>query len=81
MGDLTWEEYVPNDFTELHGFSSYNDFDYDSVDENVEETIIPMLERKEFNLAIAHCAGVDHIGHTTHSNTVVMGEKLDKMNS
>lgn len=41
---------------------------------------MPLIEKNEFNLAIAHCLGVDSLGHHAHSNVPYMGEKLDYFN-
>lgn len=76
LGDETWKKFAPHDFSEKHSFSSFNDYDYDGVDKYIEKHIAPALTKKKFNLLIAHCEGVDHIGHTTHSNTKLMGDKL-----
>jgi len=56
-------------------YPSYNIRDLDTNDVNVHLDILTILEG-EFDLLICHFLGIDHAGHTFHSNHTEIERKL-----
>ncbi|KAJ3073194.1 mannose-ethanolamine phosphotransferase gpi13 [Podochytrium sp. JEL0797] len=81
MGDDTWTNLFPTQFNESHPFPSFNVQDLHTVDNGCVEHLMPALDRKhEWDFAVAHFLGVDHVGHSFGPDTVPMAEKLTQVN-
>ena len=83
MGDDTWttlfEEKV---FEKMYPYPSFNVKDIDTVDRNVNENLMGILNQNtsiKWNLIIAHYLGVDHVGHTFGSKHPIMKRKLSEI--
>ena len=83
MGDDTWttlfEEKV---FEKMYPYPSFNVKDIDTVDRNVNEKLMGILNQNtniKWNLIIAHYLGVDHVGHTYGSKHPIMKRKLGEI--
>ncbi|ORY43061.1 hypothetical protein BCR33DRAFT_851285 [Rhizoclosmatium globosum] len=81
MGDDTWTNLFPSQFNESHPFPSFNVQDLHTVDNGCVQHLMPALDRKhEWDFAVAHFLGVDHVGHSFGPDTVPMAEKLTQVN-
>eukprot|EP00898_Chlorokybus_atmophyticus_P006301 jgi/Chlat1/6672/Chrsp49S06156 len=81
MGDETWMDLFPQQFTTASPFPSLNVKDLHTVDDGVEAALFPALQRaQDWDLLIAHFLGVDHVGHTFGVDAVPMTAKLEQMN-
>ncbi|KAJ3117974.1 mannose-ethanolamine phosphotransferase gpi13 [Phlyctochytrium bullatum] len=82
MGDDTWVGLYPTQMNESHPYPSFNVQDLHTVDNGCVEHIFPLLERTEKNwdVAIAHFLGVDHVGHSFGPYTIPMATKLTQLN-
>lgn len=85
MGDDTWatlfEEKV---FEKMYPYPSFNVKDIDTVDRNVNEKLMEILNEKikiKWSLLIAHYLGIDHVGHTFGSKHPIMKRKLGEIDS
>ncbi|GAQ80076.1 phosphatidylinositol glycan class O [Klebsormidium nitens] len=81
LGDDTWMDLYPTQFTEAHPYPSFVVKDIHTVDNGVIKEIFPALERDDWDVLIGHFLGVDHVGHTFDVGSPVMLEKLDQMNA
>ncbi|KAK4885469.1 hypothetical protein RN001_001740 [Aquatica leii] len=80
LGDDTWESLYPNKFKRSYPYPSFNVFDLDTVDEGVIINLFPEMEKKDWDLIIAHFLGVDHCGHRYGPMHPEMSRKLSQMN-
>lgn len=84
IGDDTWMGLFEEDlFEKVYPYPSFNVKDIDTVDYNVNEKLMAILNKNisvKWNLIIGHCLGVDHVGHTYGSQHQVMKRKLGEMN-
>ncbi|KAI9352129.1 hypothetical protein BDR26DRAFT_850395 [Obelidium mucronatum] len=81
MGDDTWVNLFPTQFNESYPFPSFNVQDLHTVDNGCVEHLMPALDRqKEWDFAVAHFLGIDHVGHSFGPDTVPMADKLDQVN-
>ena len=81
MGDDTWVGLYPHRFEREYPFPSFNVWDLDTVDDGVKKNLKPELQKRDWNLLIAHFLGVDHCGHRYGPFHQEMTRKLDEMNS
>lgn len=81
MGDDTWMGLFPRSFQPSFPFPSFDVWDIDTVDEGVTKHLNRELQKNGWNLLIAHCLGVDHVGHRFGPHHPVMTEKLLQMNN
>ena len=81
MGDGTW--------ITLHGYKNYlrsydhdpfNVLDLDTIDNAVQEHIYSELNNTDYSLLIAHCVGLDHVGHALYANHSLSQLKLTLYN-
>ncbi|KAG8982309.1 mannose-ethanolamine phosphotransferase gpi13 [Tulasnella sp. JGI-2019a] len=83
MGDDTWETVYPNSFAPNMSwpFDSFNVEDLHTVDEGVIKHLFPLLKGQagEWDLAIGHFLGVDHVGHRVGPSGPTMRAKLQQM--
>jgi GPI ethanolamine phosphate transferase 3 subunit O len=82
VGDDTWIDLFPTQWTEAHPFPSFNTRDLDTVDNGCIEYLPPLLDDLEkglLDVVVAHFLGVDHVGHTYGPNTEFMHHKLRQM--
>ena len=80
MGDDTWIKLFPGKFTRQYPAPSFNVWDLDTVDREVEKRIFPELKKKDWSLLVAHTLGVDHCGHKHGANHPEMTRKLNETN-
>lgn len=81
MGDDTWIGLYPHRFEREYPFPSFNVWDLDTVDDGIKKHLQPELQKKDWNLLIAHFLGVDHCGHRYGPFHSEMTRKLDEMNA
>ena len=55
--------------------------DIDTVDSGVSALLPSELSKPDWDVIVAHCLGVDHVGHRFGPRSAVMGTKLDEMNA
>lgn len=80
MGDDTWMGLFPNSFQTFFPFPSFDVWDIHTVDDAVTRHIHSELGKDSWNLLIAHCLGVDHVGHRYGPYHPTMAQKLQQMN-
>lgn len=81
MGDDTWTNLYPDKFTRQFPSPSFNVWDLDSVDKDVQYRIFFEMKKKDWSLLIAHTLGVDHCGHKHGSQHPEMARKLNDTNT
>ncbi|XP_033210819.1 GPI ethanolamine phosphate transferase 3 isoform X2 [Belonocnema kinseyi] len=81
MGDDTWIKLFPGKFLRQFPAPSFNVWDLDTVDQEVEKRIFPELKKKDWSLLVAHTLGVDHCGHKHGANHPEMTRKLNETNN
>ncbi|XP_014259723.1 GPI ethanolamine phosphate transferase 3 [Cimex lectularius] len=81
MGDDTWVNVYPNRFLRQYAYPSFNVWDLDTVDTGVEEHLGSEINKKDWDLIIAHFLGVDHCGHKYGPNHPEMERKLVQMDN
>lgn len=81
MGDDTWVGLYPRRFTREFPFPSFNVWDLDTVDDGIKKHLPSEIQKKDWDLLIAHFLGVDHCGHRYGPFHPEMTRKLDEMNS
>lgn len=82
MGDSTWDGLYPTQFNESHAFPCYNIMDLDSVDDGIDELLLPTIKNQEasqWDVLIAHYLGVDHAGHAHGVESDPMKVKLKRI--
>ncbi|KAL3691933.1 hypothetical protein R1sor_005584 [Riccia sorocarpa] len=80
MGDDTWLQLFPTQFSKAYPFPSFNVKDLHTVDDGVIRELFPALHRDDWDVLIGHFLGVDHVGHTFDVESPRMGEKLRQYN-
>lgn len=80
MGDDTWTNLFPGKFMRQFPSPSFNVWDLDSVDKNVQYRIFFEMKKKDWSLLIAHTLGVDHCGHKHGTQHPEMSRKLKDTN-
>ncbi|XRA98809.1 GPI ethanolamine phosphate transferase 3 [Pycnococcus provasolii] len=83
FGDEAWGELFPSllDANTSRPFPSLNVRDLHGVDRGVRSSLFPMLEDgdDDWDVAIAHYLGVDHVGHIHGVHSDAMKSKLEEM--
>lgn len=84
LGDDTWTALFPGYFEPdiSRAYDSLNAFDLHTLDDGVNEHIMPLLAPKmkgKWDVMIAHYLGVDHAGHRYGPNHFAMTAKLKQM--
>lgn len=80
MGDDTWTSLFPGKFLRQFPSPSFNVWDLDSVDKNVQYRIFFEMKKKDWSLLIAHTLGIDHCGHKHGMQHPEMSRKLKDTN-
>ena len=80
MGDDTWIQLFPASFQRSYPFPSFDVWDIDTVDRGVESHLFTEMNDSNWNLLVAHCLGVDHVGHRYGPQHPAMPLKLAQMN-
>lgn len=80
MGDDTWLQLFPTQFTRTYPFPSFNVKDLHTVDDGVIENLFPTLYKDDWDVLIGHFLGVDHVGHIFGVESPHMVEKLEQYN-
>lgn len=86
FGDDTWVNLFPDSFqsNRTYASDSFKMLDLDSVDDDIESHLWPLLEEEkssDWQLVLAHFLGVDHCGHTYGPSDPNMQRKLEQMNA
>ncbi|XP_024870490.1 GPI ethanolamine phosphate transferase 3 [Temnothorax curvispinosus] len=81
MGDDTWTNLFPDKFMRQFPSPSFNVWDLDSVDKDVQYRIFFEMKKKDWSLLIAHTLGVDHCGHKHGTQHPEMTRKLNDTNT
>ncbi|MEO2194061.1 MAG: GPI ethanolamine phosphate transferase 3, partial [bacterium] len=85
MGDSTWDSLYPTQFHASYPFPCYNIMDLHSVDEGVNELLVPAVRNMTggedaaattWDVVVAHYLGVDHAGHAFGVDSPQMRAKL-----
>ena len=80
LGDDTWVKLFRQDaFVRAYPFPSFNVKDLDTVDSGVWGLLHDELEKKDWDVVIAHFLGVDHAGHRYGPAHPEMTRKLMQM--
>ncbi|MCJ1473004.1 mannose-ethanolamine phosphotransferase gpi13 [Lambiella insularis] len=84
LGDDTWQSLFPGYFDVhlSHAYDSLNAWDLHTVDNGVNEHLLPLLMPEkvdEWDVIFAHYLGVDHAGHRFGPNHPAMTAKLLQM--
>ncbi|XP_011872459.1 PREDICTED: GPI ethanolamine phosphate transferase 3 isoform X2 [Vollenhovia emeryi] len=81
MGDDTWTNLFPDKFMRQFPSPSFNVWDLDSVDKDVQYRIFFEMKKRDWSLLIAHTLGVDHCGHKHGMRHPEMTRKLNDTNT
>ncbi|KAJ1680098.1 major facilitator super transporter protein [Spiromyces aspiralis] len=81
FGDDTWLRLFPDIFSRIDGTSSFFVTDTVEVDLNVTRNVHPELTRDDWEVAIFHYLGLDHIGHLGGPDSPMMGPKQQEMDA
>ena len=82
IGDDTWHSLFPGYFEPnfTHSYDSFNVWDLHTVDNGVNEHLIPLLRTPEkWDVIFGHYLGVDHAGHRYGPDHAAMAAKLKQM--
>ncbi|EGC39640.1 hypothetical protein DICPUDRAFT_147575 [Dictyostelium purpureum] len=81
IGDDTWVSLFPNHFYQEYPYPSFNVKDIDTVDNGVLKHLLPTITQidGEWDVAISHLLGVDHVGHTFGPDHPEMIRKMKQM--
>ncbi|MCJ1406583.1 mannose-ethanolamine phosphotransferase gpi13 [Ptychographa xylographoides] len=84
LGDDTWHSLFPGYFEPnlTHAYDSFNAWDLHTVDDGVNEHLMPLLDPEytgRWDVLFAHYLGVDHAGHRYGPDHRAMTAKLDQM--
>ena len=63
FGDDTWLKLFPNHFVRSDGTNSFFVSDFFQVDQNVSRHLPSEVQKDDWDVAILHYLGLDHIGH------------------
>ncbi|XP_077292956.1 phosphatidylinositol glycan anchor biosynthesis class O [Arctopsyche grandis] len=80
LGDDTWAQLYPKRWLRSLALPSFNTWDLDTVDNAVKARLPEELEKKDWQLLVAHFLGVDHCGHRYGPLHSEMVRKLTEMN-
>lgn len=80
MGDSTWTDLYPKRFKRAYAYPSFDIYDLDTVDTNIEKHLPKELKKQDWQVLIAHFLGVDHCGHKHGPMHEEMSRKLREMN-
>ncbi|KTW25620.1 hypothetical protein T552_03480 [Pneumocystis carinii B80] len=86
LGDDTWISLYPTYFESniTYPFDSFNVWDLDTVDNNINSYLFPLLndtETTKWDILIVHYLGLDHAGHKYGPNHHETYRKLSEMDS
>ncbi|EMR10608.1 hypothetical protein PNEG_01311 [Pneumocystis murina B123] len=86
LGDDTWISLYPTYFEPniTYPFDSFNVWDLDTVDNNINSYLFPLLndtERTKWDILIVHYLGLDHAGHKYGPNHYETARKLSEMDT
>ncbi|KAG5440846.1 hypothetical protein PCK2_000001, partial [Pneumocystis canis] len=86
LGDDTWISLYPGYFEPniTHPFDSFNVWDLDTVDNNINFHLFPLLSntgRTQWDILILHYLGLDHSGHRYGPNHNQTARKLVEMDT
>ena len=81
MGDDTWTGLFPNSFRKSFAYPSFDVWDIHTVDDGVTAHLSEEMAAGDWQVLIAHCLGVDHIGHRFGPEHPQMKSKLRQMDS
>ncbi|KAL4992885.1 hypothetical protein BDW68DRAFT_3159 [Aspergillus falconensis] len=84
LGDDTWQALFPGYFNAnlTRPFDSFNVWDLHTVDNGVNEHLLPLLEPQNYtkwDVIFGHYLGVDHAGHRYGPSHPAMAAKLNQM--
>ena len=79
FGDDTWLKLFPNHFIRSDGTNSFFVSDFVEVDHNVSRHLSHEVNQKDWDVAILHYLGLDHIGHWEGPEASVVPNKLNEM--
>ncbi|XP_065366612.1 GPI ethanolamine phosphate transferase 3 [Calliphora vicina] len=80
LGDSTWADLYPRRFKRSYAYPSFDIFDLDTVDRKIEKHLPKEMQKKDWQVLIAHFLGVDHCGHKYGPLHEEMSRKLSEMN-
>lgn len=80
-GDDTWLTAYPQiqKLDNVIGWHSFHLFDLHTVDNGIKDHLFPLLEKKDYEIVLAHFLGVDHCGHKYSVDHAGMTDKLIEM--
>lgn len=86
LGDDTWQALFPDSFDKnlTRAYDSFNVWDLHSVDNGVNEHLIPLLQpgnSSSWDVIFGHYLGVDHAGHRYGPDHPAMAAKLKQMDT
>ena len=90
VGDDTWVDLFPQDFTTALPYPSFNTRDLDTVDNGCLQHIPELMSHLRgistnatlaYEMLIVHFLGVDHVGHTYGPHNIHMDAKLRQMDT
>ncbi|XP_041373818.1 GPI ethanolamine phosphate transferase 3-like [Gigantopelta aegis] len=79
IGDETWMDLFPRQFSKSFPIPSFNVKDIHVCDNTVIKHLMPQLKKQNWDVLIAHLLGVDHCGHRFGPNHPAMAHKLTQM--
>ena len=79
FGDETWLKLFPNHFIRSDPTNSFFVSDYVEVDQNVSRHIEHEVKKRDWDVAVLHYLGLDHIGHWKGPDAVMVPDKLKEM--
>jgi phosphatidylinositol glycan class O len=84
LGDDTWQSLFPGLFVPnlTHAYDSFNVWDLHTVDDGVNEHLIPLLQTEnasKWDVIFGHYLGVDHAGHRYGPDHPAMATKMKQM--
>lgn len=80
IGDSTWTDLYPKRFLRQYSYPSFDIFDLDTVDKNINQVFPEEVKQTDWSLLVAHYLGVDHCGHKFGPLHLEMARKLTEMN-
>ena len=79
-GDDTWIRLFPEGtFSRSDGTTSFFVSDYTEVDDNVTRHIDLEMASSDWDVAVLHFLGLDHIGHLAGPSSPLVRPKLEEM--
>lgn len=77
LGDDTWVQLYPEQWTKALDYPSFNAKDIHTVDNGIIDHLIDEINK--YDILIAHFLGVDHVGHRYGPNHPAMIAKLNQL--